>query len=43
MKLETELPEQHKAAWEKPELEICQLAQTQNAGGSGGDAGGQST
>ena len=38
-----ELTEQSKSEWIKPELEVCELNQTQAAGGSGGDTGGQTT
>lgn len=43
MKTETQLSEQTKAEWQRPELEVCELNQTQAAGGSGGDGGGSST
>ena len=43
--LETEIEssQQIKLAWEKPELEICQLSQTLNGAGSGPDGGGRAT
>ncbi|BDX07611.1 hypothetical protein [Planctobacterium marinum] len=43
MDTENKLSEQSKAEWEKPELEICELNQTQAAGGSGPDGLGQTT